>query len=222
MCHGTRLQSVEVSDKIAARDDKQRSRESNSMWHTKFRTFSLAAAGLFALTASTPGSAGPVSIDYELTLLAAPARYEYRYTVTNLSLLTPVSWFSIDFDTALFDETSLAITSVGHSDWSESLLASIPVFGVPAQYDAYKTIGTGLAVGDSEAGFTVQFTWLGTGLPGAQAFTVYDPATLDVLDSGGVTTAVGTPPPALPEPSTAALALLALFGVAAARRARLQ
>jgi hypothetical protein len=178
----------------------------------------LGATCALALVASLPCHAGPVSIEYELASLAGPARFEYRYRVTNVSLATPVSWFSIDFDTALFDETSLVIASVGLADWSETVLGSVPVFGVPAQYDAYKTIGAGLGIGSSEVGFAVQFTWLGAGLPGAQAFTVYDPDNLNVIDSGLTAVPGDPPPPGVPEPSTPALVLLSLCGMLAAGR----
>lgn len=182
------------------------------------RYFAYAVASLIALAAVAPSVAGPVGVGFELTSLAVPGRYEYRYTVTNVSLTTPVAWFSVDFDSALYEESSLLITSTGLGNWSEQLLTSIPVFGVPAQYDAYKTSGAPLGVGESEAGFAVEFTWLGAGTPGSQSFTVYDPATLNVLDVG-LTTPVGAPPPPpLPEPSSVALVLLALCGVAAASR----
>lgn len=185
------------------------------------RFASLASAGLCALMASTFSAAAPVTIDYELSALSTPGRYEYRYTVTNVSLAAPLAWFSIDFDTSLYDEASLQITTTGLGDWSEQILGS--VLANPAQYDAYKTVGAGLGIGDSQGGFTVDFTWLGTGTPGAQAFTIYDQGTLDILDSG-LTTAVGAPPPPpndVPEPSSMALAVLALGGAAwGARRGR--
>lgn len=182
------------------------------------RYFANAVASLIALAAVAPSVAGPVGIGFELTSLAVPGRYEYRYTVTNVSLASPVAWFSVDFDSTLYEESSLLVTSTGLGNWSEQLLLSVPVLGVPAQYDAYETSGAPLSVGDSEAGFTVAFTWLGAGTPGSQAFTVYDAATLNVLDTG-LTTPVGAPPPPpLPEPSSVALVLLALCGVAAASR----
>ncbi len=189
------------------------------MLHPTLRSFASTVAGLIALMTSPPSIAGFVTIDFDLAALAMPGRYEYRYTLTNVSLAAPLSWFSVDFDTALYDESSLAITSVGLGDWSEQLLASVSVLGVPAQYDSYKTSGASLGIGDTQTGFAVEFTWLGVGRPGSQAFTIYDPATLNVLDSG-LTTAVGAPPPpnGAPEPSTAALVLLALCGAAAGRR----
>lgn len=164
---------------------------------------------LICITAPLQARAAAVSIDYQLTSLAAPSRYEYLYSITNDSLASPLSWFSIDFDTALYDESSLVISTVGLGDWSQLMLASVP--GLPAQYDAYNTAGTGLAIGSSLTGFKVEFTWLGAGTPGSQAFTVWDPGTLDILDTGTTSASVAPPPPTpLPEPGTALLAFLAL------------
>lgn len=170
------------------------------------------AAGSLALLAAAPAAAVDVSIGYELVPLAAAGTYEYRYTVANVSLPTPFNWFSIDFDPALYDESSLLVTSTGRSAWSEQILAS--VLASPAQYDAYKTVGAPLTVGDAESGFSVRFAWLGAGTPGSQAFTVYDAATLDVLATG-TTTALAA---AVPEPSTLVLTLLASAVVGAACR----
>jgi len=184
-------------------------------------TLSKLACALTLLAASTFTVSAPVTVDYSLSSLAAPGRFQYIYTVTNVSLATPVSWFSVDFDPAFYDESSLLVTSFGLGNWTEQILGSVP--GLPAQYDAYKTIGAPLGIGDSETSFTVQFTWLGTGTPGSQAFTVYDPGTLNVLDTG-LTTLVGAPPPpppGVPEPSSLALVLLVLGGtVVVGRHAR--
>jgi hypothetical protein len=173
-----------------------------------------------ALFAPPSASAAAVSIEYSLVVLGAPGRFEYQYTVKNLSLPTDVAWFSVDFDPYLYDETSLAITSTGTSTWSEQLLSSISVLGVPAQYDALKTAGPALEIGESESGFSVAFTWLGAGTPGSQGFTVYDVNTFDVLDAGATVTAVVTPPNGLPEPSSAGLVTLALVGLTAGLRRR--
>jgi hypothetical protein len=193
-----------------------RKKQEDLMGYSFKRFFAKVVIGLTSLASAAPGICAPVTIDYELNSLASPGRYEYRYNLTNVSLSATVSWFSVDFDPALYAESSLLITSTGLANWSQQLLASIGALGVPAQYDALKTSGAPLGVGESEAGFTVEFTWLGTGSPGSQAFAIYDPVTLDVINVG-LTNALGAPPPpppTLPEPSTMALVLLALAGIA--------
>ena len=174
-------------------------------------------AGVLGLVVSTASLAASARIDYELFALAAPGRYEYHYTLTNVSSAAPLSWFSVDFDTTLYQESTLHINSSGLSEWSEQILAS--VLTSPAQYDAYKTSGAGLNIGGSQIGFTVEFTWLGGGVPGSQSFTLYDPATLNIIDSG-LTTALNAQPPGVPEPTSAVLALLALSSMAARRGRR--
>lgn len=133
------------------------------------------AVGLGGLVASAPSTAAFVDLSYQVVSLGTPGRYEYRYTITNTSLASPLSWFSVDFSTSLYEESTLAVTSTGTSDWAEQILGS--VLGNPAQYDAYRTVGAGLGIGQSFSGFAVAFTWLGAGTPGAQAFTVYDAGT---------------------------------------------
>jgi len=140
---------------------------------------SLCFAGVAAAAAGPP-----VEVDYELKALTEPFHYEYVYTLKNNSLALAPSWFSIDFDTARYDESSLKVTSTGKSSWTEQVLASVP--GLPAQYDAYKSVGMGPASGGSESGFTVQFTWLAPGSPGSQAFTIWDASTLDIVTTGVV------------------------------------
>ena len=177
------------------------------------------AIGTLALLPFGVSLAAPVSIEYQLTTLGPSGRYEIRYAVTNVSLPSALSGFWIDFDPALYDEASLLVASTGSSGWIEQILGSVSDAGLPAQYDAYQVAGTPLVPGDTAAGFTVQFTWLGSGTPGAQVFAVYDPSTLEVLATG-LTTLVGEEPPPtdVPEPATAALTLLALAGVLTARR----
>jgi hypothetical protein len=176
-------------------------------------------AALLALcAAATPALADPVVIDYELITLAAPNQYEYRYTVRNVSLAPSLKWFSIDFDASLYLPGSITITSAGVGDWAEGLLTGLP--GDPPEYDLYNLVSE-IAVGESVAGFAVQFTWTGGGAgPGSQTFTLYDPNSLGGVNElgTGVTTPLGQPPTGMPEPASLMLALTALMGAGAARR----
>lgn len=168
--------------------------------------------------ATVPAFANPVVIDYEVTALAAPNQYEYRYTVRNVSLAPPLKWFSIDFDVGLYLPGSITITSVGLGDWAQTLLTAVP--GDPPEYDLYNLVSE-VAIGESVAGFAVQFTWTGGGTgPGSQVFTLYDPNSLGgVGELGrGTTNALVQPPTGVPEPDSLVLALAALLGVGALRR----
>jgi hypothetical protein len=179
--------------------------------------------GLAVLAATLPSTAvaALLAIDFQVSALGS-SRYQYRYTVTNVSPVsspTLVSGFTVDFDPALYEESTLLITSAGLADWSEQILGSVDlgsgVFFSPAQYDAYKIGGAPLGAGDSATGFTVEFTWLGAGTPGSQAFSVFDPVTLDVIETGPTQLDSA---PAVPEPSSITLGLLALFGAVSRQR----
>ncbi|MEO5734106.1 MAG: hypothetical protein ABIN96_11865 [Rubrivivax sp.] len=196
--------SIAIRLRVRQSSDKEESEE-HEMWDGRLG-LKWSGALLLGIAFAGAAQAAAVTIDYELTALAAPGRYEIRYTATNTSLAAGLGWFSVDFDPALYDESSLLISSAGVGAWSEQILASLPIFGVPAQYDVIKTGGAPLGIGQSEAGFAVQFTWLGAAMPGAQAFTVYDPSSFNILDAGFTT--------AVPEPSSTAQWLLGLLGLA--------
>lgn len=173
----------------------------------------LAAALVFGVNLCVTSGAwsSPVALHYELRSLAEPSRYEVSYTLENLGLQAGVSWFSVDFDAALYDLSTLLIKQSGAAPgWESAWL--LPANGLPAQFDTY-TLGSSLGVGDMLTDFKIEFTWLGGGMPGAQQFQVWDPLTFDLSFSGST---VGAQQ-AIPEPSAAALALLALIALAAAR-----
>lgn len=162
---------------------------------------------------SFSASAGPVLLNYELVSLGDPGRYEYRYQIENSSLTAGVSWFSVDFDPALYDGASLTISGSA-TGWNAQILQA--AFGLPAQLDVF-TFADALAVGGDATGFAVQFMWLGGGLPGEQHFTVWDPDTFDVRYEGASVTAAAQ---GLPEPAALGLSLLALGAAVAAGRRR--
>jgi hypothetical protein len=181
----------------------------------------LARGGLALWLACTlaPAVAAPVTIEYALNALGGTS-YQYRYKITNDTLAPSLGQFAINFDTALFDETSINITSVGSPDWVAGVLFGLP--GEPAQVDVYAPQpGDALGLGGVLDGLTVTVDWLGTGTPGAQGFLVYDPLTLVVLLTGD-TVPAGTPPPpnGVPEPGSLGLAAAALVMLVGAGRVR--
>lgn len=157
-----------------------------------------------------------VIITYDLASLGGN-QYRYDYTLTNDGSITnDLALFDILFDPSLYDEASLSIVSDSllTADWDQLFLGS--GIGVPAAFDAL-ALGDGLSIGETVAGFSVSFAWLGADLPGAQAFEVYDPSTFDFLGGG---TASLRPATSVPEPDTLALFALGLAGLGFTKRKR--
>jgi hypothetical protein len=154
-----------------------------------------------------------VALRYELVSLNDSGTYEYRYQIDNVGLNAGISWFSVDFDPALYDVASLRVMASA-AGWDAQILQ--PGFGLPAQLDLY-TFDDSVAQGKGMAGFAIQFLWLGSGLPGEQHFTVWDPDTFDVRYQGASARVVVQ---GLPEPAALGLSLLALGVAAAACRRR--
>lgn len=162
-------------------------------------------------------TAGAIAIHYDLTALGGDD-YRYEYTVTNDGTLgagVALEWFAILFDPALYDETSLTIVTANPpaADWDELILGSGLL--IDAAYDVFALAG-GIADGDSVSGFAVEFSWLGAGMPFAQGFEIYDPVSLNVIETGSTRATVTS----VPEPGTPALLFLAAIAAAMLRRKR--
>jgi hypothetical protein len=135
-----------------------------------------------------------IVISYDLIGLGSN-QYRYEYSVTNDGTLASgaaIELFDIMFDPATYLESSLTISTATPlaSDWDEIILASAP--GVSVAYDALALAG-GIANGTSVSGFSVDFIWIGTGVPGGQPFEIYDPVNFALLESGNTLNAVPAP-----------------------------
>ncbi len=126
------------------------------------------------------------SIKYDLSHIGGNS-YQYNYTAINNSMSgAKMAWFSVLFDPSLYSENSLTIVTQNPpaSDWDELILSSGLL--VPAAYDVFALSG-GIPAKSSVSGFTVQFEWLGIGLPGSQRFEVFDPTTNELIGDGMTT-----------------------------------
>lgn len=155
-------------------------------------------------------------IDYGLTALGGN-EYQYTYSVFNdgsLGANVPIQLFDIFFSPALYQAGSLDIVTPDplNSQWSQEILASVGT--APAAFDAF-ALGGGIPVGNTVAGFAVQFEWIGAGLPGAQAFQISDPTSFNVLQNGKTMSNAGAG--ATPEPSTFWMAMALAIALAGFR-----
>ena len=145
--------------------------------------------------ALSTANAFALPIVYEVNNLAGD-RWEYRYDVTN----DPANTFAIEEFTVYFDLGLYDTLQVGNTPTGWDALVVQPDSGFPPGpglgdgfYDALAVAVPGIAPGDSVGGFSVQFTYLGTGTPGAQFYEIVDPETFEPLQSGATTTAVPEP-----------------------------
>lgn len=128
----------------------------------------------------TAGGAMATTIEYALTNLGSN-QYQYNWWVLNNSLGVSLTNFTIYFsDVDVIDGTDLT-DPIAPSGW-DALVEEPSAPGLGGYYDA-AALGSGIAAGASESGFSAKFTFIGTGAPGSQAFEVYD-GDWNLLDSG--------------------------------------
>lgn len=163
------------------------------------RTCAALAAGAILFTLATPCLASSANIEYLLTHLTGD-RWQYTYTVTNNAIIPGIEEFTIYFAFDSYDNLAIMTADPPSASWDELLVQPDPLLLDDGYYDAL-SLGSGIAVGESVAGFSVAFDWLGSGEPGPQAFDIVQPDPFEIIHAGTTT----------PEPAAMLLLAVALF-----------
>lgn len=163
----------------------------------KLRSSLLAVVLLFS------GAAQGALVEYGATQLSG-SLWRFEYVVNNLALSGSIAEITAYFDAAFYSN----LTVVGSPlEWDSIVVAAdsaIPTYGF---FDAL-ALGNGILSAQSQAGFSVQFDFLGTGGPTSQPFELRD-SSFRLLAQGN-TVAVT----AVPEPNVCALLISGLAGLA--------
>ncbi|MBT9500949.1 MAG: PEP-CTERM sorting domain-containing protein [Burkholderiaceae bacterium] len=108
--------------------------------------------------------------------------------------------FTTYFADGLFADLTLLASP---AQWDSLVIQTDTVLASAGYLDAFIIGGLGLAAGQSQGGFSVRFSYLGSGSPGELSFDIVD-ANYQVLYSG-----LTAPAAVVPEPATL---VLGLFG----------
>jgi hypothetical protein len=129
---------------------------------------------------------GAASIAYTATPLGG-ATWRYDYVVGNDAASGDIEEFTIYFAPGAYSN----LVSAATAGWD--ILVIQPDAQIPADgfYDGL-SVGPAIAPGTSSAGFSVTFTFLGSGIPGPQPFEIVDPLTFVPLFAGS--TVAGSDP----------------------------
>jgi len=156
-------------------------------------------------------------------------QWKYNYTVGN-ETDAPIDWFTIWFDPELYEFDTVGSgddveadpeSYVGPAEWDIIVAVPTPLLPGPDDdqfglYDGFtplpdeSTLGRPVDPGSRVSGFSMIFTWLGTGMPGKQPFTLGG----DWLPTDLFTEPLAAGPVPVPEPGTLGLlgAAFALLG----------
>jgi hypothetical protein len=163
----------------------------------------------FSATARAQPQFAYDAVDLGTEINGAPA-WRYDYVVSGREFSRGES-FEIYFPLTLYHDLNPVTVSDG---WSGFVL----IAGVPGDFDdsGFAALAdqddTGL-----ERSFSVEFGWLGKGVPGAQRFDLFD-ADFNVVAAGTtVMTQPTVPESTVPEPSSALLILAAALGALSLR-----
>lgn len=137
-------------------------------------------------------------------------QWQYTYEVENLSFPEPISEFTIWFDYGKYDNLAITTQDPPANNWNEIVWQPEPFLADDGGYDAH-VIGLNIGIGESAAGFSVSFDWLGTGSPGSQFYEIINPTTFETIDSGWT----------VPEPATLLLLIVGGLGVMRRRKSQI-
>jgi len=145
--------------------------------------FLLLAGSLQGLLNATP------VVDYQVTSVGS--NFQYNYSFSGLSLLNNQE-LDIFFNAALYGQISNGVAPVGYN--LELFQPNVPA-GSSGEYSLLATTNNPTTVGT----FSVQFTYLGGGVPPSQLWQIYNDNTvpLSLLATGQT-----VDPNVIPEPSS--------------------
>lgn len=164
---------------------------------------------LFILCAAAINSAQAALITSNFSDLGSN-QWTVDLTLTNDSDAAGINEFTIYFSELLFSNLSIINSP---SAWDSLVVQPDLFLGSSGFFDSYNPIA--LALGSSQSGFTVGFTFIGQGAPGALSFDALD-ADFNLLSSGATSTA----PTQVSEPSAFLLMSLGFVFLVLGRRAR--
>ena len=156
-------------------------------------TVTRSIAALVLLSAASMSNAIPM-VEFALEDLGGDM-FRYNYTIHNDHSIDTVVEINTFFDPVLYDTTSL-----GNETAPGRWLPFVDDLSDPAIYQAVDFSmdpSSGVPPMTSLSGFSVDFLWLGSGLPGAQPFELLTTNFLDPLIQGMTTTTAVPLPPAI-------------------------
>jgi hypothetical protein len=158
---------------------------------------------VFLALMAAPFASWAFSITYEATQIAGD-RWQYNYSVSADSGVS-IEEFAVYFDVGVYEDIDIVASPLL---WDPLAIQPDPLLPDDGFAD-WLAFGGPIAAGETLAGFSVEFDWLGLGLPGSQLFEVINPVSFDVIGSG-LTDLATAPPAAIPLPPAVSLFLSAL------------